>query len=145
MSPVVFSGVCGPAAELLPRPDRFGEKIHQPGVECHLLRRVGVRLVGGRCLAAIEAEWIDRTFTVGRIRCVRVAGEKSRGQAVHHRRVRRGDKLRLTGWIRRMGICAEVVIERNILREDYYYVLDWCNRRRGGCRHLQEQKCGETG
>ena len=79
-------------------------------------------------LSPIEPERICRAGAIGRIQ-VWVVGEKRGGQPVDRRRIGRRYELVFSRGIQRVGIGSEVVIEGNVLVENYHQVL---NRRRGG-------------
>jgi len=128
---------------VLPRPTDLGKKVHEASMECHLLRGVIMRLIGGsQAWLRSRRKRIDRAFAVGGVRCVRIVRKKRRAQPVHHGSARRPDKLRLARRILRVRIRAEVVIERDIFREDYDQVLD---RRSGDLRTALCMNCLHAG
>ena len=112
-------------------------------MECHLLRGVIMRLIGGRSLASLQAKRIDRAFAVGGVQCVRIVREKRRAQPVHHGSVWRSNKLRLARRILRVRIRAEVVIERDIFREDHDQVLDRCGGNLWTALRVRELHAGQ--
>src|SRR5208337_3901358 len=73
------------------------------------------------------------------------------GQSVDHRRVGCCRELVFEWWILCIGIGSEVVIERDILLENYHQVLNRCGGCRGmsdgcvcGCRFGGRRECGSN-
>ena len=109
-------------------------------MEGHLFGAVIVILIRGMGLAAIETEGVYRAGSISRIHRVGIVREQYGGQSVHGGRVGSGDELGFAGWIFGMRIGAEVVVERDVFREDHDEMLDRSNRLGGLLRF--ENKSG---
>ncbi len=96
------------------------EHVHLPVVLGFLLRGVAVVLVAGQRFVAAEALGVE---------LIRVVFQQRFAEAVHRRRARGRRERRFSGAVGGIRIGAEVVIERDVLREENDDVFD---RRRGG-------------
>jgi hypothetical protein len=106
----------------------FGDEfVHQPVVVGFLLRRVAVVLVAGQRFVVSEAF---------RICFVRVFVQQAFAETVDRRRAREGGEGRFPGPVHGVRVGAEVVIERDVLREENDDVFDRGRRGRqcGGRR-----------
>ncbi len=114
------------------------EQIHQAAIEGELFGRVVMILVIRGSLGAVQAKRIGGAGQVKRIE-VGVVGQKSEGQPIDIRgagsRVKRG----LSRWIHRVGVGAEVMVERNVLLKNNHDVLD------GGSGLIAVGTAGECG
>jgi hypothetical protein len=105
------------------------ESVHRAVVEGQLLGLILVVLIAGHLLSGpAEADRLHR---------IRVVRQQLRGQPVDPRGVRSG-RERLAVEVGGVGICREVVVERDVLLEDHDQML---NRRRGRARGLVSRSC----
>ena len=95
-----------------------------------LLRGVTVVLVAGQRFASGQALGVE---------LVRVLFQQRFAQAVHRGRARSRREPRFTGAVGGIRIGAEVVVERNVLREENDDVFD---RRRGGRQGGARRRAG---
>src|SRR5258708_5700973 len=115
--------------------------IHQTGIERPLFRGVVVILVRRNRLRAIQAERVGGTRAVRGVQ-VWIVVEQSVGQSIDRWCVRRRFELRFPSRIQRLRIGSEVVIERNVLLENYHQMLNWS---RGGTRCELRYRFGGRG
>src|SRR6185312_4541521 len=91
-------------------PGVLGKEVHFAAVEGLLLGAVGVALVGGVGLRAIEAERVRSIGAIGDVGEVGVFGEELALQAIHLGGMRQGSEWRFAGRVERLGVGGEVVI-----------------------------------
>ncbi len=81
-------------------------------------------LIVGCGLGTVEPEWVRCTISVSAVEGIGIVVEQPVGVAVHCRGPRPGVKAWLSARIQRLGIGAEVVVERDIFLKDDDKMLD---------------------